>query len=203
MADTIKPNRPTADASLEALGYTAELSRNRSTWQVVFMCFILASVPYGLSTTMSYALIGGGSPTMVWGWILVSLIMLCVAVSLAEITSVYPTAGGVYYQTFVLSPTWCRRATAWVCGWAYVAGNITITLAVNFATTLFFVECLNVFENKDGVGIAENFQTYQTYLIFVLITLICHAIPAFGNRWLTLIEVCLAGINSLRCTSAH
>jgi amino acid transporter len=59
---------------------------------------------------------------------------------------------------------------------------------VNFATALFFVECLNVFENADGVGIAENFQTYQTYLIFVLITLICHAIPAFGNRWLTLIE---------------
>lgn len=183
-----KSHKPNADASLEALGYTAELSRNRSTWQVIFMCFILASVPYGLSTTMSYAVIGGGSVCMIWGWILVSLIMLCVCSSLAEITSVFPTAGGVYYQTFALSPPWCRRITSWICGWSYVAGNITITLAVNFATALFLVECLNVFENN-GVGIAENFQAYQTFLIFIAITLLTHAVPAYANKWLTYIEV--------------
>ena len=189
MQKDISPDQPAADANLEALGYTAELSRNRSTWQVVFMCFILASVPYGLSTTMSYSITGGGSANMIWGWIIVSLIMLCVASSLAEITSVFPTAGGVYYQTFALSPKWCRRVTAWICGWSYVAGNITITLAVNFATALFFVESLNVFEDSSGIGIAENFQAYQSFLIFVAITLICHAIPAFGNRWLTHLEV--------------
>ncbi|OQE19511.1 hypothetical protein PENSTE_c015G03908 [Penicillium steckii] len=188
MQKDFSPDQPAADANLEALGYTAELSRNRSTWQVVFMCFILASVPYGLSTTMSYSITGGGSANMIWGWIIVSLIMLCVASSLAEITSVFPTAGGVYYQTFALSPKWCRRVTAWICGWSYVAGNITITLAVNFATALFFVESLNVFEDSSGIGIAENFQAYQSFLIFVAITLICHAIPAFGNRWLTHLE---------------
>lgn len=181
--------KPTADTTLEALGYTAELSRNRSTWQVIFMCFILASVPYGLSTTMTYSITGGGSANMIWGWILVSLIMLCVCSSLAEITSVFPTAGGVYYQTFALSPSWCRRVTAWICGWSYVAGNITITLAVNFATALFLVESLNVFEDAHGVGIAENFQAYQTFLIFVAITLLTHAVPAFWNKWLTHLEV--------------
>ncbi|KAJ5741766.1 hypothetical protein N7533_011175 [Penicillium manginii] len=198
-------DKPTADSNLEALGYTAELSRNRSTWQVVFMCFILASVPYGLSTTMSYSIIGGGSANMVWGWILVSLIMLCVASSLAEITSVYPTAGGVYYQTFALSPKWCRRVTAWICGWSYVAGNITITLAVNFATALFFVESLNVFKTSSGAGIAEEFQAYQSFLIFVAITFICHAFPAFGNRWLTHLETfaifwTLVGVSAILIT---
>lgn len=188
MADAQKLDKPSADANLESLGYTPELSRNRSTWQVTFMCFILASVPYGASTTMQYSMAGGGSANMVWGWVAVSLIMLCVAGSLAEITSVYPTAGGVYYQTFALSPAWCRRVTAWVCGWAYVAGTITITLAVNFATALFLVESLNVFESG-GVGITDNFQAYQIYLIYLGITLICHAISAFGNRWLTHLEV--------------
>lgn len=152
------------------------------------MCFILASVPYGLSTTMSYPMAGGGPANMFWGWVIISFIILCVAASLAEITSVYPTAGGVYYQTFALSPSWCRRVTAWVCGWSYITGNITITLAVNFATALFLIESLNVFESS-GVGITENFQAYQKYLIFLGITLICHVIPAFGNRWLTHLEV--------------
>ncbi|KAE8357040.1 amino acid/polyamine transporter I [Aspergillus coremiiformis] len=177
-----------ADSSLEALGYTPELSRNRSTWQVVFMCFILASVPYGLSTTMIYPMAGGGSANMIWGWILVSLIMLCVAVSLAEVTSVYPTAGGVYYQTFALSPVRYRRVAAWICGWAFIAGNITITLAVNFATALFLLESLNVFTDAAGQGITADFQPYQTYLIFLGITLICHIIPALGNKWLTHLE---------------
>ncbi|OJJ85925.1 uncharacterized protein ASPGLDRAFT_44899 [Aspergillus glaucus CBS 516.65] len=187
MAEDKMDNKPQADSNLESLGYRPELSRNRSTWQVVFMCFILASVPYGLSTTMSYPMAGGGPANMFWGWVIISFIILCVAASLAEITSVYPTAGGVYYQTFVLSPSWCRRVTAWICGWSYIAGNITITLAVNFATALFLIESLNVFQSS-GVGITENFQAYQTYLIFLGITLICHAIPAFGNRWLTHLE---------------
>lgn len=190
MSEAPNSGKQIADSNLEALGYAAELSRNRSTWQVVFMCFILASVPYGLSTTMSYSITGGGAPNMIWGWIIVSLIMLCVGSSLAEITSVFPTAGGVYYQTFALSPARCRRVTAWICGWSYVAGNITITLAVNFATALFLVESLNVFKDGSGAGIAENFQEYQKYLIFLAITLVCHAIPAFGNKWLTHIEVC-------------
>ncbi|EAU29283.1 conserved hypothetical protein [Aspergillus terreus NIH2624] len=177
-----------ADHTLETLGYTPELSRNRSTWNVVFMCFILSSVPYGLSTTFSYPLAGGGPANVIWGWVTVSLIILCVAASLAEITSVYPTAGGVYYQTFILSPPWCRRVASWICGWAYVAGNITITLAVNFGTTLFFVACLDVFTYADGTGITDSWGAWQVFLIFLAITLLCHAIPAFGNKYLPWLE---------------
>jgi hypothetical protein len=73
-----------------------------------------------------------------------------------------------------------------------VAGNITITLAVNFGTALLFVACLNVFEKSPGVGITDDFQTYQTFLIFLAITLLTHAISAFGNKWLPWLEVCAA-----------
>lgn len=184
----IGPDTAKADRTLEDLGYTPELSRNRSVWQVAFLCFILSSVPYGLSTTLYYSLAAGGPANIVWGWVLVSFLIFCVAISLAEIISVYPTAGGVYYQIFVLSPLWCRRVASWICGWAYVAGNITITLAVNFGTTLFFVGCPNIFEDANGVGIIENFQTYQTFLIFLAITLLTHAISAFGNKWLPWLE---------------
>jgi amino acid permease len=82
------------DDLLENLGYKPELARNRSTLQVAFMSFVLASIPYGLATTLIYPLIGGGPVNIIWGWLLVSLIIICVAASLGEITSVYPTAGG-------------------------------------------------------------------------------------------------------------
>lgn len=83
-----------ADQALEALGYKPELARNRSTLQVAFMSAVMAAVPYGLTTTLTYPLTGGGPVTMIWGWVALSMIIVCVAASLGEITSVYPTAGG-------------------------------------------------------------------------------------------------------------
>lgn len=183
--------QPSADSNLENLGYVPELSRNRSTWQVMFMSFIMASVPYTISTTMTYTMTGGGPSNMIWGWVTICLFMLCLGASLAEITSVFPTAGGVYYQTFALSPPWCRRIMAWICGWCYFAGQVTITLSVNFGTTLFFIEALNLFKYADGTGFTENFEAWQTYLIFLGITLFTHILPSIGNKWLTYVEVCL------------
>lgn len=177
-----------ANQLLESLGYAPELARNRSTMQVAFMSFVLAAIPYGLSTTMYYPLAGGGPANIIWGWLGVSFIILCVAASLGEITSVYPCAGGVYYQTFQLSPLAWRRVASWVCGWLYVVGNVTITLAVNFGTALFLVACINVFESSPGVGIFAG-ETWQIFLIFLALTLLCNAISAFGDRWLPILDV--------------
>lgn len=178
-----------ADVLLEAMGYQSELIRSRSTWQVAFMSFVLASIPYGLSTTFYYPLVGGGPANIIWGWVGVSAIILCVAVSLGEITSVYPTAGGVYYQTFMICPPFCRKIMSWICGWSYVIGNITITLAVNFGTTLFLIACINIFLDADGNGVFQA-ETYQVFLIFLGITLICNVISALGNKWLPILDVC-------------
>lgn len=177
-----------ADQLLEAMGYHPELNRTRSTLQVAFMSFVLASIPYGLATTFFYPLVGGGPANIIWGWVVVSIITLCVAISLGEITSVYPTAGGVYYQTFMLSPPRYRTIASWICGWAYVAGNITITLAVNFGTTLFLVACINVFADADGNPVFAA-ETYQIFLIFLGITLLCNAVSALGNRFLPILDV--------------
>lgn len=178
-----------ADHLLEAMGYQPELIRSRSTWQVAFMSFVLAAIPYGLSTTFYYPLVGGGASNIVWGWVGVSAIIMCVAISLGEITSVYPTAGGVYYQTFMICPPFCRKIMSWICGWNYVIGNITITLAVNFGTTLFLIACINVFTDADGNGVFQA-DNYQIYLIFLGITLLCNVISALGNKWLPILDVC-------------
>jgi amino acid transporter len=183
-----------ADHLLEAMGYVPQLIRTRSTLQVAFMSFVLASIPYGLATTFFYPLVGGGPANIIWGWVAVSIITLCVAVSLGEITSVYPTAGGVYYQTFMLAHPSYRKIASWICGWSYVAGNITITLAVNFGTTLFLVACINVFTDADGNGVFQA-EVYQIFLIFLGITLLCNAVSALANRWLPLLDVSM----NLKC----
>ncbi|EWY80866.1 hypothetical protein FOYG_16783 [Fusarium oxysporum NRRL 32931] len=182
------PNPEAADQLLETMGYKPELIRNRSTFQVAFMSFVLASIPYGLATSLTYPLSGGGPVNVIWGWILVSLIVFCVAASLGEITSVYPTAGGVYYQAFMLSPARWRRIASWICGWLYIVGNISITLSVNFATALFIVGCVNVFEKSPGIGVLSG-QPYQVFLIFLALTLLSNAISALGNKWLPWLDM--------------
>ena len=180
--------RASADDLLNVLGYASELTRSRSTLQVAFMSFVLASVPYGLSTTLYYPLVGGGPVAVIWGWVAVCLIILCLAISLGEITSVYPTAGGVYYQTYMLSPPWCRNITAYLCGWSYFLGTVIITLSVNFGTSLFIIGCVNVFTDSEGNGIWVA-EKYHIVLLFFAVTLTCNAIAALLNRWLPILDV--------------
>jgi hypothetical protein len=177
-----------SDDILAAMGYKSELVRSRSTLQVAFMSFVLASIPYGLATTLYYPILNGGPVTIIWGWLLVSMIILCVAASLGEITSVYPTSGGVYYQTFMLAAPSYRKIASWICGWCFVVGNITITLSVNFATALFYVACINVFTDADGNGIFAG-TPWQVYLIFLGVTLLCNIVCVTSNKWLPWLDV--------------
>ena len=73
-------------------------------------------------------------------------------------------------------------------GWLLLVGQITITLAVNFGTTLFFVACVNVFTDSEGNGVFEG-TDWQVFLIFLAITLLCNAVSSLGNRWLPLLDV--------------
>jgi amino acid permease len=81
------------DQVLQSLDYVPKLQRNRSTPQAAFMAFFLASIPYRLSTTLSNPITTGGPVNIIWGWLAVSALIVCVASSLGEITSVYPVAG--------------------------------------------------------------------------------------------------------------
>lgn len=98
------------------MGYKAELPRSLSMLSVLGLSFAIMAVPYGLSTTFLYSLANGQSVTVLWGWVMLSLISVCIAASLAEICSVFPTAGGVYYWAALLStPEWAPIAS-WITG---------------------------------------------------------------------------------------
>lgn len=61
-----------------------------------------------------------------------SLVTYCVAVSLGEISSIYPVSGGVYYWSYVLSPPRFASIVAWITGWLSLVGNIMVVLSINF-----------------------------------------------------------------------
>ena len=65
--------------------------------------------------------------------ILAFLGTVAVAVSLAEIASAYPTAGGQYHWVAALAPQKYRHAASWFTGWISIGGQICLTASAALA----------------------------------------------------------------------
>ena len=83
--------------SLTALGYTPELHRNRSLFTLLFQTLAIAAIPYGEGGPLISAIYGGGQLSIFVGWLVVLVLDECVALSLSELASRYPTSAGPYY----------------------------------------------------------------------------------------------------------
>src|SRR6188474_3097633 len=105
-----------ADArDLHALGYAQELFRTMGGFSNFAISFSIISILTGAVTLYSHGLVMGGPAEMAFGWPLVSVFTLAVALSLAELSSSLPTAGALYHWA-------CRRGKGW--GWFTAWFNI-------------------------------------------------------------------------------
>ena len=82
------------ELQLEALGHKGELKRNFSPLAMLGLAFAILNSWTALSASLSLALPSGGSTSVVWGLVTAGICNLCLATSLAEFLSAYPTAGG-------------------------------------------------------------------------------------------------------------
>ncbi len=82
------------DDELAALGYKGELNRNRSLYTILFQVLAITAVPFGEGTALTSAIYGGGQLAYFVGWVVVVFLDECVAVSLAELASKFPTSSG-------------------------------------------------------------------------------------------------------------
>jgi amino acid transporter len=181
-----KSGIPTDDQYLAQLGYVSELPRNMSMLSILGLSFAIMSVPLGISTTMYISLTDGQAVTALYGWILVSIVSLCTAASMAEICAVFPTAGGVYYWSAILStPRWAPLVS-WIDGWLGLVGNWTAALSINFSGAQVILSAITLWD-EDYVPTA-----YQTVLTFWALTLICVLINLAGTKILDkLNQICV------------
>lgn len=119
--------------TLARLGYAQELFREMGGFANFAISFSVISILTGAVLLFGYGLKYGGPLINTAGWPLVSAFVLCVAASMAEIASVYPTAGGLYYWAFRLG----GRHWAWSCAWLNLIGQITITAAINMGAAAY------------------------------------------------------------------
>jgi choline transport protein len=119
--------RSTADElQLEALGHKGELKRNFSFLSMLGLAFAILNSWTALSASLSLALPSGGSTSVIWGLITAGICNLCLAASLAEFLSAYPTAGGQYHWVAVISWKSYVPLLSWITGWINVSGWIAL-----------------------------------------------------------------------------
>jgi amino acid transporter len=116
--------------SLTALGYKPELQRNRSLFTLLFQTLAIAAIPYGEGGPLISAIFGGGQLAIFVGWLVVLVLDECVALSLSELASRYPTSAGPYYWSFQIAKR-NKTVLSFITGWIWLIGNWTITLSVN------------------------------------------------------------------------
>ena len=161
MADTTPV--PNADTQrLHELGYAQELHRGMGTFSNFAISFSIISILAGAITTFFLGLNAGGPRVIMIGWVVVGTFSLFVGMSMGEICSTYPTAGGLYYWSAKLArkngPFW-----SFFTGWFNLIGQIGVIASVDFALATMTVFFLNTF--TDSIVPTNKWHVFATYLI--------------------------------------
>jgi amino acid transporter len=120
---------------LARLGYSQQLFREMGGFSNFAVSFSVISILTGAVLLFGYGLKFAGPVANSIGWPLVSLFTLTVAMSMAEIASAYPTAGGLYFWAFRLG----GRTWAWVTAWLNMIGQVSITAGINVAAAIYII----------------------------------------------------------------
>lgn len=112
------------DVTLEELGYKSELKREFSYFSAYSFAVSASGLFGSVATTFYYPLLAGGSAAAVWCWLISGFGCMCLALSVAELVSSYPTSGGLYYACSRVYPDHVAPLMCWVDGYLNIAGQI-------------------------------------------------------------------------------
>lgn len=147
---------------LHKLGYAQQLFREMGGFSNFAISFSIISILTGAILLFGFGLKFAGPIINTVGWPLVSLFVMIIAASMAELASAYPTAGGLYFWAFKLGGVrW-----AWATAWFNMIGQITITSGINIAAAIYIVGATTkIF----GLTASTNWYFYVLIMILIMI----------------------------------
>jgi amino acid transporter len=120
-------------ADLHKLGYAQELLRSMGGFSNFAISFSIISILTGAVILYDYGLAWAGTAAVLIGWPLVTIFVLAIAASMAEIASAYPTAGGLYYWASRMK----NKEWGWWTAWLNLIGQFAIVAGINYAAAAF------------------------------------------------------------------
>jgi amino acid transporter len=177
------------EQTLADLGYAQELKRGWSGFSNFAISFSIISVLAGCFTTYGQALNNGGTVAISLGWPIISLLILCVAFSMSELASAFPTAGGIYY--------WASRlggaGWGWFTGWFNLIGLVAVVASVVFVSATFLMNLLGLYNvhfifnfAKAAAGTDLHYTAHVNFALFAFILIVHGLINVFSSHLVSL-----------------
>ncbi|KIW62116.1 hypothetical protein PV05_02163 [Exophiala xenobiotica] len=194
-------------AMLAGLGVQQELKRNFSLFSMLGLAFAILNSWTALGASMSLALPSGGPDAVIWGLVVAGLCNLCLAASLAEFLSAYPTAGGQYHWVAVIS--WKRWVPilSWITGWINTAGWVALTATAGLLGSQLILGIISLTTSS------YEPQRWHQFLIYIGYNAFAFLVNAFMTRLLPSITKAaliwsitgwlVISITVLACSSPH
>jgi amino acid transporter len=120
-------------ADLHKLGYAQELFRSMGGFSNFAISFSIISILTGAVILYDYGLAWAGTAAVLIGWPLITIFVVAIAASMAEIASAYPTAGGLYYWASRMK----NKEWGWWTAWLNLIGQFAIVAGINYAAAGF------------------------------------------------------------------
>jgi amino acid transporter len=174
------------EEQLAQLGYRQELARAWSGFTNFAISFTIISVLAGTFTTFGQAWNAGGPIAVSIGWPVICAFILLVAVSMSELTSAFPTAGGPYWWAARLGgPAW-----SWFTGWFNIIGLLGIVASVGYGAAGFLYALFQQYGlNVLGVNFGDNAHAItEIFLLYLIILAFVTLLNIFADPILALLN---------------
>ena len=167
--------------ALSRLGHKQELKRNFSMISMLGLAFAILNTWTALAASISLALPSGGASSVIWGLMVAGICNLCLAASLAEFLSAYPTAGGQYHWAAIVSWKRWSRGISYCTGWINVAGWVALSATGGLLGSTFIVNILVLFHDDYEPRAWHQFLVYIGFAVFALAvnTFLTRTLPYF------------------------
>ena len=120
-----------ADAmKLAEMGYTQDMTRKFSIPSLLAVGFSLTNSWFGISASLITGIKSGGPLLTIYGIPWIAFISTCVAITLSELASAMPNAGGQYFWANELAPKRYANFASYLTGWFAWAGSIFTSASV-------------------------------------------------------------------------
>src|SRR3954452_20833411 len=143
---------------LHSMGYAQELERRLSRFSNFAISFSIICILSGGINSLAQATSGAGGIGIGLGRLLGCFVSLVFAVAMPQISSAYPTAGGLYHWGSILG----NRGTGWVTAWLNLLGLITVLGSINVGTWTFFEGTFGA-----AVGIPNTITTQMIFIVVI------------------------------------
>jgi amino acid transporter len=174
------PPTPNDDvALLSRMGYAQELRRRMSAFSNFAIAFSTICILAGGITSLQLGVsaVGGAAAGVVWP--IGVAFAFVVALSMAQVASAFPTAGGLYHWSAILG----GKGWGWATAWFNLAGLVFVTAAVNVGAYQLFVGFIGPMIGIDPAKLGVPHQIAGVALISASHALLNH----FGIRLTTLL----------------